>query len=61
MGALGGDSDGNGGGLDVEEILKSLGIDKNKIDISGILKKFGINTGKIDVGGIIEALRIDKN
>ena len=56
-----GKSDGNGGELDVEYILNTLGIDKNKLDISGIVKKFGMNTGKIDVGGVIEALGIDKN
>ena len=51
LGAFGGDSDGNGGGSDVEYILNTLGIGKNKLDISGIVKKFGMNTGKIDVGG----------
>ena len=55
---LRGNSDGNGGGLDGEGILNTLGIDKDNLNISG---KFGMNTGKIDVGGVIEALGIDKN
>ena len=61
MNALRGKSDGNGGVLNVERILNTLGIDKDNLNISGMLKKFGMNTGKIDVGGVIEALGIDKN